>query len=213
MSTLKTVNPLSVLLVDDHFFVRIGLADSLQDEASIRVVGQAVTGHDAIKQFVELQPDVMLLDLMLPDLRGDEVLNRLSKMGHSFRCVVLSANDREEDIHRCVLAGATSYLCKSIERSELILAIEKVADGGEYFPDDILAKIKSRSNRPSLTPREMETLEHLAAGLSNKRIAAEMGISEATVKLHITHVFEKLGVMDRTQAVTIAIEHGLVHLD
>ncbi len=213
MSNDGSVNPISVLLVDDHFFVRLGLTDSLRDELGIDVIGQAASGQEAIEQFMELQPDVMLLDLRLPDMRGDEVLSELSHRGQSFRCVILSANDSEEDIYRCTQAGATSYLSKSVERSDLIAAIGEVAQGGTYFPPEMLRKLRLRSERADLTPRELQTLEHLAGGMSNKEIAVEMAISQATVKVHITHVFEKLHVSDRTQAVAAAIQRGMIQLD
>ncbi len=210
---IEPTEPLRLLLVDDHFFVRMGLADSLRDEGSIEVVGQATSGGQAIEMFVELRPDVMILDLLLPDMRGTEVLTELSRRDESFRCLMLSVNESEEDIFRCVEAGASAYLPKSTDRSELIRAIQTVAGGGSYFPADVERKLQLRRDRSNLTPRELQALEFLVGGFSNKEIASAMKISQATVKLHIGHLFQKLEVMDRTQAVTAAIQRGIVHLD
>ncbi len=211
---METTQRIRVLLVDDHFFVRMGLADSLSDEPTIEVIGQANSGREAIIQYVRLLPDVMVLDLRLGDMDGDEVLSSLTGQGvTSIRCVMLSINEGEEDIHRCVQAGASAYLPKSTERSELIVAIKAVAAGEKYYPHRIAHKLSMRDHRASLTPRELETLECLVSGLSNKEIAAELNISAATVKLHLGHLFQKMEVVDRTQAVTAAIHRGIIHLD
>lgn len=209
----QPAKPLRILIVDDHFFVRMGLSDALSDEPDIEFIAQAASGEEAIEQFRACRPDVVILDLLLPDMEGSEVLRRLSDEPHPSRFIILSVNESEEDIFRCVEAGAAAYLPKSIERQELLHAIRQVAGGREYFPQGVAEKLDQRRQRSHLTAREMETLTLLVRGLSNKQIAATLRISQATVKLHVGHIFEKLGVSDRTQAVTAAIARGIVRLE
>lgn len=205
--------PIRLMIADDHYFVRMGLADSLRDEPDFDVIGEAESGGQAIVMYRDLQPDVLILDLMLGDMRGDEVLAELKNVtdGPVF-CVMLSVNEGEEDIHRCVREGAKAYLSKTAPREDLIRAVRTVSQGEEYFLPAIRAKLSQREQRSDLTPRELQTLRCLVAGLSNREIAKELQISEATAKLHVGNLLQKLDVMDRTQAVTAAIERGWVHL-
>ncbi len=213
MSEDSNQSPIRVLLVDDHFFVRMGLADSLGDEPSVDIVGKAASGSEAMDLFQEHRPDLVLLDFILPDSLGLDVLRQINATGIPCNVIMLTVNESEEDIYRCVESGAKGYLPKSIEREELIKAMHEVSAGKTYFPVEVQAKLDLRRERSSLTPREMETLQHLVGGLSNKEIASRMKISQATVKLHVSHIFEKLDVLDRTQAVTAAIQRGIVHLE
>ncbi len=202
-------NQIRILLVDDHFFVRMGLSQAINDEPDMTVVAEADSGALALELFQRLRPSVVLLDMHLLDVTGDQVLTQMRMIDESFSCVLFSVSICEEDICRGASSGASAYLPKSVSRDELIQAIRMVADGGVYFPPIVQEILERSQRRPKLTPREIQTLQCLVNGLSNKEIAKSLSISSATVKLHITHVFEKLGVEDRTQAVAEAITRGL----
>ncbi|MBN1362013.1 MAG: response regulator transcription factor [Sedimentisphaerales bacterium] len=201
-----------ILLVDDHYMVRIGLASSLSDEPDMKVVGQAESIADALTQFRQLQPDVTLLDLQLPDGDGSTAIGNIRKEYPAARIIVLSVNETEEDIHRAVLAGAAGYLPKSIAPEKMLAAIRAVYQGDTYFPSTIAARLMTRQNRQELTAREVEVLHLLVRGRSNKEIASDLNIATRTVKLHVGHILQKLSVLDRTQAVTAALQRGLVRL-
>jgi DNA-binding NarL/FixJ family response regulator len=204
--------PIRILLVDDHYMVRIGLASSLGDEPDMKVVGQAETIADALIQFGQLQPDVTLLDLQLPDGDGSTAIGLIRQECPAARFIVLSVNETEEDIHRAVAAGAAGYLHKSIAPEEMLAAIRAVHQGETYYPANIAARLTARQNRSELTAREQEVLQLLLQGRSNKEIAGDLSIAARTVKLHVGHILQKLNVMDRTQAVTVALQRGLVRL-
>jgi DNA-binding NarL/FixJ family response regulator len=204
--------PIRILLVDDHYMVRIGLASSLGDESDMEVVGQAESIADALIQFQHLHPDVTLLDLQLPDGDGSTAIGIIRKNCPAARIIVLSVNETEEDIHRAIAAGAAGYLPKSIAPEEMLGAIRAVHLGGTYFPENIAARMTARQTRPELTAREAEVLHLLVRGRSNKEIASDLDISTRTAKLHVGHILQKLNVMDRTQAVTAALQRGLVRL-
>lgn len=205
--------PIRLLLVDDHYMVRIGLASSLSDEPDLKVVGQAENGADALTQFLQLQPDVTLLDLQLPDGDGSTVIRAIRQHHPKARLIILSVNETEEDIHRAVAAGAAGYLPKSIASEEMLTAIRAVHQGEKYFPTQIAARLAERESRSELTTREQEVLQLLVRGRSNKEIASDLEIAPRTVKLHVGHILQKLEVMDRTQAVTAALQRGLVRLN
>lgn len=200
---------LRVLLVDDHFFVRVGLTQAINDELDMIVVAEADSGATALDLFAKHRPSVVLLDMHLPDTTGDEVLAQMLALDASLRCILFSVSISEEDVYRATRSGAAAYLPKSVPRDELITAIRMVAEGNEYFPEIVQKILQRRQQRPDFTPREMQVLNCLVNGLSDKEIAKSLSISGATVKLHISHVFEKMGVSDRTQAVTEAIVRGL----
>jgi len=204
--------PIRILLVDDHYMVRIGLASSLGDEPDMKVVGQAESIADALIQFRQLQPDVTLLDLQLPDGDGSTAIADIRKECPAARIIVLSVNETEEDIHRAVAAGAAGYLPKSIAPEEMLTAIHAVHQGESYFPPHIATRMTARQTRPELTAREEEVLHLLVRGRSNKEIASDLNITVRTAKLHVGHILQKLDVMDRTQAVTAALQRGLVRL-
>jgi two-component system, NarL family, response regulator len=205
-------NAIRILLVEDHYMVRIGLASSLGDEPDMKIIGQAETIADALVQFRQLQPDVTLLDLQLPDGDGTTAICNIRKECPEARIIVLSVNETEEDIHRAVASGAAGYLPKSIASEEMLAAIRAVHHGETYFPANIAARLAARQKRPELTAREQEVLHLLVRGRSNKEIAVDLEIAARTVKLHVGHVLQKLGVMDRTQAVTAALRRGLARL-
>lgn len=201
-----------LLIVDDHFMVRLGLASALNLERDMEVVGEAVNGRAAVEAYRECLPDVAILDYQLPEMNGAEATQAICTEFPEARILILSVYKGEEDVHRAVQAGAVAYLPKSSEPDELSEAIRTVHGGGRYFPAAITRKLQGRASRNDLSTRELEVLTRIVRGLSNKEISAELTISENTVKFHTARIFEKLGVLDRVQAATTAIERGVVHL-
>jgi len=176
-------------------------------------VGEAADGVDAIAQFRKCQPDITLVDLRLPRLSGVEVIERVSMETPQARFIVLTTYDGDEDIYRALQAGAKAYLLKGMTSEELIATIRMVHAGKSYIPPEIAQKLAERMGVEELTPREFDVLEQIVHGKSNKEIATELEISEATVKTHINSLLGKLGVTDRTQAATAAIQRGIVTLE
>lgn len=213
MTADNTNDIIRLLIVDDHFFVRMGLAESINDEDDLEVVAEAGNSEEALAAFREHRPDVVLMDLKLPGKDGVETLADIRAESAEARTIMLSVDEGEDDIHRAVQAGARGYLPKSTEREELLEAIHCVHAGETYFPAQIAQRLQVRSQRPDLTDREMQVLELLVRGFSNKEAAAELKVTEPTIKQHAGHLFKKLNVLDRTQAVTAAIQRGIVKLD
>ena len=205
-------NKIRLLIVDDHFVVRIGLASALNLEPDMQVVGEGKNGREAVGLYEKLKPDVVVMDYELPEMNGAEATAAICTKYPEARVIVLSVYKGEEDVHRAVQAGAAAYLPKSSEPGELVEAIRTVFGGARHFPPLIEAALAKRAARVELSEREKEVLELLVRGRSNKEIAIQLGISENTVKVHTTRVFEKLGVADRLEAVTAAIQRGIIHL-
>ena len=199
-----------ILLVDDHYVVRIGMASSLNLEPDLEVVAEAENGEAAIALYREHRPDLVILDWRLPDLSGGDVIKALHAEFPAARVLVLSAFESEEVIYQALQAGSVGYLAKSSRRPELIGAVRLAAQGKAAFSADIAAKLATRIQRPSLSPRELEVVAELVKGNSNKEIASHLEISENTVKLHITHIMQKLRAKDRTHVASIALQQGLV---
>lgn len=174
------------------------------------VVAEAACGRDAIDLFSEHQPDIALLDGNLPDMHGTEVAREIVKRFTQARLLIFSVEDTEEDIHRAVLAGVSGYLPKTAERPELVNAVRTVASGRRFFPQQVLGKLNDRRNHVTVSARELEVLQGMSRGWPNKLIAAEMGISTETVKTFVARILEKLSAEDRTQAVMIALNRGLL---
>ncbi|PAW63110.1 MAG: DNA-binding response regulator [Verrucomicrobiia bacterium Tous-C4TDCM] len=207
----RPMNPTCrILLVDDHYVVRIGMASSLNLEPDLEVVAEAENGEAAIALYREHRPDLVILDWRLPDLSGGDVIKALHAEFPAARVLVLSAFESEEVIYQALQAGAVGYLAKSSRRPELIGAVRLAAQGKAAFSADIAAKLASRIQRPSLSPRELEVVAELVKGNSNKEIATRLNISENTVKLHITHIMQKLRAKDRTHVASIALQQGLL---
>lgn len=204
------MNPLKILVVDDHFFVRSGLRESLSGEDDIEVCGEASGAVEALTRQADLRPDIVLLDLRLPDGDGLEVLDGMRKHEPAQKIIVFSVEDNETDISEAVERGALGYLPKSSSRTELLSAIRSVASGKTYFPPAIAHKLREQRARTPLSPRESEILHLIVDGQPNKLIAAELGISENTVKLHVTNLLAKTGAPDRTSVVKLAIQRGWV---
>ena len=201
-----------VVVADDHPVVREGLQAMLSAEPDLAVVGEAGSGADAIRLADELRPDVVLMDLRMPGIDGVAATARITAAGHA-RVLVVTTYDTDADILRAVEAGATGYLLKDTPRRELANAVRAAARGETVLGPPVAAKLVTRMRGPAqdaLTPREVDVLGHVARGLSNADVGRALYISEATVKTHLIHAFEKLGVSDRTAAVTVAIGRGIL---
>lgn len=205
-----------VLVVDDHPVVRDGLRGMLEGQPDLEVVGDASDGRQALDAVERDPPDVVLLDLRMPVLDGVAVIEQLAARHPSVRVLVLTTYDTDHDIVRAVEAGATGYLLKDTPREELFRAVRAAARGEPVLAPGVAARLMGRLRSPqpeTPTERELDVLRLVARGLTNRTIARELFVSEATVKTHLVHVFGKLGVDDRTAAVTAALDRGLIRLD
>ena len=205
--------PIRILVVDDHAIVRKGLVALLNTVDGLTVVGEASDGEEAIQAHRAYKPDVTLMDLRLPKIGGADAITRIRQESAAARIIVLTTFDGDEDIFRALQAGAKGYLLKGMDASELTEAIRAVYAGKSKIPASIAEKLAGRMGGPALTTRELEVLKRIVAGRSNKEIGADLHISEATVKTHINSILGKLGVSDRTQAATSALQRGIVHLE
>jgi len=213
------VNPIRILVADDHPVVRDGLVAILGTQPDFEIVGEAGTGAEAVERARELRPDVMLLDLEMPELDGVEVLRRLSQSNPEIRVIVFTAFDTDERILGAVQAGAQGYLLKGAPRKELFDAVRVVHAGGSLLQPVVASKLLRQVSHPAqvneveaLTLRELEVLRLVAQGLQNKEIAAALVISERTVKFHVSSIMGKLGAGNRTEAVRLAAQQGLIEL-
>jgi len=207
------VAPASVLIVDDHALLRTGVANIINHEPDLQVVAEAANGVEAVDAFERHRPDVTLLDLRMPVMEGVEAVRRIRERDPHARVIVLTTYDTDEDITRALKAGAKAYILKDIAADALIACIHDVLNGKTYLAPAAAAKLAERVTKVQLTPRELATLRSMAQGRSNKEVASELGISERTVKTHLGHLFEKLGVTSRTEAVRVASHRGLVRME
>ena len=205
-------NAIRVLVVDDHVVLREGVAAILAGESGIEMVGAAENGAEAVEAFRNLRPDVMLLDLQMPIMDGIEALTEIRKQSPNARVIVLTTYEGDVQAVRALKAGASGYLLKSSLRKEMIDAIRAVHAGRRYVLAEIAQEIAIHAAEESLSDREITVLQRVAAGKPNKVIAAELSLSEDTVKAHLRSIFSKLGVDDRTQAVTLALRRGIINL-
>jgi DNA-binding NarL/FixJ family response regulator len=201
-----------VLIVDDHAIVRQGLAAMIENEPDMTVVGQAGNGQEAIDQYRQLQPDVTLMDLRMPQMNGVDATAAICAEFPHARIIMLTTYDGEEDIYHGLRTGAKGYLLKDAEPDALLNAIHIVHDGQQYIPPEIAAKLVQRMNNPGLSDREREVICLMVQGLSNHDIGVALNITESTVKFHVNRILSKLGVSDRTQAVIIALKRGIANL-
>jgi DNA-binding NarL/FixJ family response regulator len=199
-----------ILIVDDHFMVRIGLKGALASEKDVEVVGEAGSGAEALELFAELRPEVILMDGILPDIHGIEVTRRILEIDPAAKVILVSINDTAADVHRALEAGAWGYIPKSCEKDSIMRAIRSVVDGVRFLPPDLSKKLAERNLHPLLSSRETEVLKLISKGLANKQIAAELSLGEATVKTHVRHILDKLEAPDRTRAAVVAMERGLL---
>lgn len=203
----------SVLVVDDHALLRTGVANIISQEPDLWVVAEAADGLEALAAFDRHRPDVTLLDLRMPEMEGVEVVHHIRARDPQAKVIVLTTYDTDEDITRALRAGAKAYILKDISADALVACIHDVLAGKTYLAPAAAAKLAEGVTRVQLTPRELATLRLMADGQSNKEIASALGISERTVKTHLGHLFDKLGVTSRTEAVKVASRRGLVRLD
>lgn len=205
--------PARVLLVDDHSLLRTGVANIINQEPDLAVIAEAANGLDAIDAFLLHHPDVVLMDLRMPGMEGVEAVMRIREIDPQAKVVVLTTYDADEDIARALQAGAKAYILKDTAADALIDGIRAVLAGKTYLAPAAAAKLAERVTQVQLTPRELSALRLLANGQSNKEIATSLDISERTVKTHLAHLFGKLGVTSRTEAVRVATRRGLVRFD
>ena len=208
-------NLIRVLIVDDHEIVREGLRTLLAEEANIEVVGEAVDGAEGVSQAVTLQPDVILMDLVMPNVGGIEAMHRLQEKGSSWRVLVLTSFAETDLVRGALEVGAVGYVLKDVLRSELVQAIQAAAQGQPYLHREAQQRLIEHVTAPAepsarfdLTPREQDVLQLISQGQSNKEIAMALHITEGTVKGHVSSILDKLGVSDRTQAALVAVRNG-----
>jgi DNA-binding NarL/FixJ family response regulator len=201
-----------VFVVEDHAVVRQGLIALLSSAPEIEVVGFAQNGQEAVDRYTSLKPDVTLMDLQMPMVSGVEAIQQIRRTAPAARFIVLTTFDGDEDIYRAMQAGAKGYLLKGMDMEELVEAIRAVDAGRGRIPSVIAEKLAQRVGSEELTSREVEVLERIVAGRANKEIAADLHISEATVKSHVNSLLGKLGVADRTHAAVLALQRGIVRL-
>ena len=201
-----------VLSIDDHPLVREGLAALINAQTDMCIVGQGSTGHEAIKLFRELQPDVALMDVRLPDMSGIDAMVTILSSSPRARVIMVTSSEGDVEIERALEGGAKGYILKSMPPREVLDAIRKVHSGNKAIPPEIAMQLANHMSDETLTAREIEILQQVAEGNRNRDIADRLFISEGTVKVHLQHIMDKLGASDRTQAITIAVRRGIIHL-
>jgi DNA-binding NarL/FixJ family response regulator len=202
-----------VLIVDDHALLRTGVANIINQQPDLRVVAEAGNGVEALDAYERHRPDVALVDLRMPVMEGVEAIRKIRERDPRARVIVLTTYDTDEEISRALKAGAKAYILKDIPADELVRCVREVLAGKTYLAPSAAAKLAEGVTRVRLTPREMSALRLMADGKANKEIAAALDISERTVKTHLGHLFEKLGVTSRTEAIKVATRRGLVRLE
>jgi len=209
---LKQANAIKVLIVDDHPVVRVGLRTMLESETNISVTGVAESAEKALLEVQNVQPDVVLMDLRMPEMEGTKAIGELRRIQPDLRILVLTNYEADEDIFRALQAGAMGYLLKSTPQEEIIKAIEMVHDNRRCLPANIKERLFEMMGREALSQREIEVLKLVAMGKSNKEIADTLFISDKTARNHVANCLVKLGANDRTEAATTAIKRGLIPL-
>jgi DNA-binding NarL/FixJ family response regulator len=204
---------LKIMLVDDHYLVRMGLASIIALEPDMAVCAEASTGEQAVALFQAHRPDVTLMDLRLPGMSGSETTHAIRAEFPDARVIILSTYVSDEEIYGALQAGAMAYLVKSVQRQELTHAIRKAAAGLRHIPTEVATRLADRMSRAQLSVRELDVLRLLVGGKRNREIAAALDIAEGTVKLHVSSILGKLGVVDRTEAVTVALQRGIIQLE
>jgi two-component system NarL family response regulator len=201
-----------ILIADDHTVVREGLVSLVKRKSDMVIVAEARNGREAVDLWKEHRPDVALLDLRMPELDGVSAIKEIRELDGNAHIVVLTTYDGDEDIYRAIKAGAKAYLLKDTARDALVDCVRKVHAGETYLPAPLAAKLAERVSGDALSPREIEVLQRMGAGKSNKEIGAELFISEGTVKTHVKSIFTKLDVVSRTEALATATRRGLIQL-
>lgn len=201
-----------ILVAEDHLVARVGVTTIVNMQPDMEVVGEASNGQQAVEMFRKLQPDVALLDMRMPVMSGVEAAQKIRAEFSSAHIVALTTYGGDEDIRRALAAGVQAYLTKDVLHDELLRAIRAVYVGQTYLPAGVAASLAAQMPRPDLSAREIQVLELIVQGLANKQIAYQLSIAEHTVKNHVKNILGKLGVQDRTQAATAAIQRGIIHL-
>jgi two-component system, NarL family, response regulator len=202
-----------VLIADDHPIARNGVAQILNEERGIRVVAQAADGAEAVELFARCQPDVALVDLRMPKMEGVQVVEQIRSSSPEAAIIILTTYDTDNDIEMALRAGAKAYLVKDVSPQDLIACVRAVHAGRTWVSPTVAAKLVAQVTNVRLTRRELAVLRLLAAGKSNREIAETLGITDGTVKIHVTHLFTKLEVTSRTEAIATAARRGLVRID
>jgi DNA-binding NarL/FixJ family response regulator len=203
---------IQILIADDHFIVRLGLVGLINTEPDMAVVAEAADGAQAIEMFRKHDPDLAVLDMRMPVKNGIETTRELRKNNPEARILILTAFDGDEEIHKALEAGAQGYVLKNSTGEKLIPAVRAVAAGQRWVPKEIAGRLTARNLFEELTPRELQVLQQLARGMSNKEIADYFKITEYTAKDHLKNILAKLRVADRTEAVTAALQRGIIQL-
>jgi DNA-binding NarL/FixJ family response regulator len=209
---MKKTSSIRILVADDHYVVRMGVTAIINNEPDMEVVAEAVNGMQAIELFDKHKPDLVLLDSRMPLKSGIEAAKEIQRRNNAARILMLTAFDGDEDIHKAIAAGAQGYVLKSSTGEQLVPALRAVAAGDNWIPEEVANRLARRKEFEQLTPRELEVLHELAKGLANKQIADVMNISQHTAKGYLKTILTKLHVADRTEAVTVAIQRGLIHI-
>lgn len=208
---MKKTSPIRILVADDHYIVRMGLTAMVNIEPDMEIVAEASDGAQAVALFTKFKPDITLLDLRMPIISGVEVAAAIRRQDKNARILMLSALSGDEDIHQALEAGVAGYVLKDATEEKLIPAIRAVAAGQRWIPPDVAKRLSSRKLFEELTARELQVLNKLIKGITNKQIADALNISENTVKGFLKNILAKLHVSDRTEAVAVAIQRGIIH--
>jgi DNA-binding NarL/FixJ family response regulator len=211
--TTKPKKKIRIMLVEDHILIRMGLVTASQLEPDIELVAEVEEGEEAVEAYRTHRPDLVIMDLRLPGMDGIQTINALRREFGPVVVLVLSTYAADDDVYRAIQAGASGYLLKDMPLKVLVEAIRTVHGGQNYFPPGISDRLAERLRQSVPTDRELLVLQKIAKGMSNKEIGNELGITEGTVKAHVTNILSKLHAADRTQAVTTAIKRGIIHID
>ncbi len=209
---MKDDRKIRILVVDDHFVVRMGLIGVVNTEPDMEVVGEAADGNQAVEVFGRVKPSLVLMDVRMPIKDGIAATKEIRTRHPDARILMLTTYDGDTEIHRAIQAGARGYVLKNSTGDELIPALRAVAAGKEWIPEEIANRLASRKRFEELTPRELQVLQQMATGQANKEIGDVLRITENTVKDHLKNILGKLRVADRTEAVTVAVQRGIIHL-
>ena len=209
---MENSDKITVLVVDDHPLMRVGIAAIIDARPDMTALAQAGTGEEAVELFEQHHPDITLMDLRLPGMSGVKAIQAIRSRHVQARFVVLTTYEGDEDIYQALAAGAQGYMIKGMPHEALIDAVRRVHAGGKFLPPPVKHALASRTPNSDLSSREREVLELLANGKTNREIASELGITEATVKCHVSVFLMRLNANDRTQAVVVALQRGLVHI-
>jgi len=212
LNDIESTGPIRILCVDDHPLVRKGIASILANEPDMVLVAEANNGREAVSLFKEHKPDVTLMDLRMPEIDGTSATRMIRQEAQDARIIALTSYDGDQDIYRALEAGVRGYILKEMVHTEVVRAIRTVHSGKRLMPQEVAERLSEYFPQVALTPREVEVLGCVAKGMANKEIATRLGTASGTVKMHIQNILAKLGASDRTHAVTIAMERGILHL-